>query len=177
MDLLYLGVIALVIVVIVGWRLRGDHTDKRNILPPHLRSAQVLYIDDVKLNKIFRSQRFRIQGKPDAILRITPGTTVIVEYKSRHHGIYDSDVTQLIATAIAVRETYPDVHEGYVVLGSGKYKRIDLTASTGDLFRAIEGEVIATREAKSGKPPEYIPVVHKCKKCGVRYACARSLAN
>ena len=142
---------------------------------PELKNKKLLYVDNGKA-KAFCSKTYRIRAKPDYIYRIDPNTDAVVEYKDRQGRIYRSDEVQLIASAIAAREKYPNIKRGYIYTRGRKRKVYDLAAPTPTLLKSIEMELHYARQAVVGVETRSEGSPNKCRKCGVRYACNRSVA-
>ncbi len=137
---------------------------------PDLDGKRVIYRDWFGA-PVFRSERYRIAAKPDMLFEINSNELAAVEYKSRRGPVYESDVAQLVATVIAVREQYSGVTVGYVYTGSGESRRVDCRGTTEELLQSIAGELRYARLTKLGYKPDGVSVVHKCRACGVRRSC------
>lgn len=133
-----------------------------------------IYSDSGGGGYAFRSKRFKIKAKPDVLYKIlNDDSYIIVEYKSRENeSIYISDENQLIATAIAVKEKYPSLKEGYIYTKGGGFKRINLNHSQHELFQQIAKEVRQTRRIETGNLPRgYQRDGRKCKTCQYTSRC------
>ena len=62
---------------------------------------------DTGNKKPFRNKAFMIVAKPDFIYKTKAGEYVVIEYKSRVGKVYSSDVSQTLASCLAVRSKYP----------------------------------------------------------------------
>lgn len=120
----------------------------------------------------FASYRHRIRAKPDFMYLNRDGTVCIVEYKSRRSGIRRSDITQLIATAIAVKDdSQYDVRCGYVLTRGGSRQRVNLNKTTDELVSDIQTALHEARQIKKGNQPIPQPEHRKCRGCGFRQTC------
>jgi CRISPR/Cas system-associated exonuclease Cas4 (RecB family) len=140
------------------------------VIPELKRGARLIYCDESR-RKIFVSHTYRIRACPDFIYQNTKGEMMIVEFKSRIGGIKASDVNQLIATAIAVKSTYPTIRYGYIYTRSKTYRKVDLHISLPELVEKIMPELSACRAIAHGNRPYFKAVVHKCRKCLYRSEC------
>ncbi|MCF6767597.1 Dna2/Cas4 domain-containing protein [Thiotrichales bacterium 19S11-10] len=126
-------------------------------------------------DKIFSCMDHRVRAKPDFLYELSDGSIAIVEYKSRKKGVMPSDVSQLIATAIAVKGHYKNqVKKGYILTGRGSYKEVNLDMSSHRLVKSIEYQIRAVRDIIRGKEPKLTPNPNKCQNCGFRHICTFS---
>ena len=138
-----------------------------------LRQANaILVYNDEKQQRVFFSKRYQIAAKPDFIYRYQDGTHAIVEYKSRTSDIYPSDRMQLIATAIAVKESGKyQIKRGFILNRNGQYEKIDFDIPTDILFAQIEQPLTQARSIKQGNSVTPCPTREKCTGCGFREIC------
>jgi hypothetical protein len=141
-----------------------------------IKKHRLIYCDD-QAQKTFQSAQYKIRAKPDFIYEIDPENLCLLEYKARSGGVYPSDIAQLIATAIAVIETYSNVTHGYVYTRGGKYQKVQFgspndTDRIAKLVRKIQSELNTARTIKSGK---FVSVSkqsqRKCQACGFHSHC------
>lgn len=137
---------------------------------PNLKGRRVIYCDSGYAS-IFRNKKHRIVSKPDFIVVDDKNRKIVVEYKGRKRGIYSSDINQLKATIVAVRDKHPGVVTGYVINDSGQYKKVDAYKSTELLVSEMKTQINNVRLIKSGVCIEYTPVTKKCKGCGFNESC------
>jgi len=155
--------IAAVLAVVLALLLRSR-------LPSH-----VVYLDTGRSHS-FVSAVYRIKAKPDELSYQAPDILSLTEYKSREKGIYPSDKAQMIATAIAVKESGHDIDVGYLQTGNGEKHRVELSGSTESLFSQIAVHANNARMAVSGIEPIATPVKFKCNSCPYRTKCPHSVA-
>lgn len=167
-TLLWLLLVAVVLLLVI--RDRSGSRSPRTFPV----KGKIIYSDQGRKSKTFVSQEYRIRAKPDFLVRQPDGRLVLVEYKSREKPPNDSDVTQLIATAVAVRETYPDLKRGLVYTRGGQ-RKVDLSASTDILIRKIKTPLDAARAVKSNESVRAAPSQGKCRACGYRTECSDSM--
>ena len=162
----------IVVIAVVGsyYQQRTKHRTRFGIKELSEKNANLIYADE-KGAKTFKSSRFKINARPDFIFQLASGEQVLVEFKSRRTKLYDGDVKQLIATAITVKETYPNLKRGYVCNLSGQTRKIDLDLPLDVLARKIKNETIQLRAIKAKKEPIFSPVLAKCNACGMINHC------
>jgi len=142
----------------------------RNRLP-----SNIVYLDTTR-SKVFESQVYKIKAKPDELSYEVENELSMTEYKSRESGVYPSDRAQMIATAIAVRESGHDVSVGYLQTGNGKRHKVNLSGSTEQLYSKIALHAKNARLASKGIEPEATPFKFKCNSCAYRTQCPHSVA-
>ncbi len=130
------------------------------------RSKQTaIYVDHNRNNTVFYSTRYAISAKPDAIT----GPTTIEEMKSRRRGIYASDRAQMIATALAVRSTYP-ITRGILVTTEKRYD-VSLAGTDEALFEQLTDEYAQATLIANGIAPTANPSPGKCRVCEYQTLC------
>lgn len=150
---------------------------KRKTFPlkiPQLKGRKLIYCDTNNAS-IFRNKKHKIAAKPDFIVLDDNNNKIIVEFKSRNKGIYSSDINQLKASVIAVRDKYPNITIGYIINGSGEYKKIELNKSTDSIALEIKSLLNKIRLLKNGNQIQHIPEKHKCMRCGFNENCNYSV--
>lgn len=153
----------------------GQKNKVRAGLPVH---ARVVYSDTgawSRLEKPLFSQRYRLTGKPDYIVRDETGATIPIEVKPmrgarqpRH-----SDTMQLMAYGVLIEEKFR-ARPAYGLL---KYRddvfRIEFTDELREEFFSVLQALKDARRAKNVPRSHDDPI--KCKYCGYRDACAERL--
>lgn len=132
--------------------------------------GKVVYADEGRKSGQFESYKYRIKAKPDFLIREPSGELVLVEYKSRLKNPNPSDVEQLIASAICVKEKYPDLSQGMVYTRGGK-KMVDLSGSVDELAQQIWLSLQSARRAKCGVEVRPSPSLPKCRSCSYNNIC------
>ncbi len=141
---------------------------------PALRNGKLIYTDDKK-SEVFYSKKHKIRTRPDFLIKMPNGDVVPIEYKSRKSGIYPSDIEQVIATVIALRDKFPSINYAYILNRSGQHKRIDCNKNTDELLERISRSVWAVRAVANRKTVmPSITSVKKCQGCGERLICSHS---
>lgn len=142
---------------------------------PARRGARTLYLDVDGASRVFESRRYGIRAKPDKLERCRDGGVELVELKSRpRRRPYPSDVAQVIAATLAVREAGLDVRAARLETPVGSHA-IDLDASDDALFRRIRPAVGIARQVAAGVEPRATPAVAKCGGCGYRDLCPHAV--
>ena len=141
----------------------GLYFGARYLLPELFLGEQpkVIYKDTGNA-KIFRNKKFRVEGKPDAILLTRVGY-IAEEFKSRKRGFYESDIVQAKAAALAARSEYP-ISSIFL-----------LPPSDQALFDDIAEYYNMAARAKQELLPARAHFV-KCRHCAVKYACSEAKA-
>lgn len=155
-------------------RPRAPH----QIIPALKKQGVNLIYNGETSEQVFTSSRYKIRAKPDFIYERADGSLILVEYKSSRRRAMKSDITQLIATAIAVKSHHKNkrVTTGYVLTGKNYYKWVDLSKSLDLLALEIERPLSVARQVKNGYQPSADPVKKKCLACGYQYVCEHSEA-
>ena len=163
-------IVVLLVVLIVAalvWRVIST---PRHVLPI---KGKVIYADSRSNVTTFRSYRYRIKSRPDYIVAMPDGNYAILEYKSRLRGIFRGDVQQLIAGAIAVKESCPKKNftVGMVFNASGETQTIDLRPSVANLAKSIDKGMGVARQVRSRQAIRHQSEAGKCRPCGHRVSC------
>lgn len=132
-------------------------------------NAKKIFTDNGKKN--FNSTKYKISARPDFIYEEPDGSKIIVEYKSRNNPVRESDIIQLIATAIAVKESHPTVCKGFIYTQGNHIEIVDLSKSIDELANSISNEIIKMRAIKMRVRPSFEPIESHCFACGFRDAC------
>lgn len=148
--------ITLLVVVVVGF-----------ILYRSSRTTGIVYQDEGKQSKIFINKKYGIAAKPDTILNTIDGY-VCVEYKSRRRGIYEGDIAEAKAAALAVRSKYPIV--AIQIKNQTETNVIQLPESDDELYEQIRRYKEMAEAAKTQLLPAK-PNQFKCRHCAVRASC------
>lgn len=147
----------------------------RGVFWPRTRfgfKGKIVYIDTKENNKSLISNKYQLLAKPDFIFQEPNGNCVLVEYKSRSSGIYNSDVKQVYASAICARENGYKVVRAIVATKTKNYD-VDLNSSNKQLYSLINSEVEFIRsviEKRVISAPVYSFQV-KCRSCGFKSTC------
>lgn len=156
--------IGLLILAFLAWRW-----SKRRGSPLGI-PGKLLYADGGRRSRLYSSKRYRINAKPDFIIRLPSGENAIAEYKDRANRVYESDIVQVLSSVLAVREHMP-LQRAYVVTRNGK-QEIPLPADNDEIYRRIERNVTWARQVKK---KELIMVGCRnkgaCHKCSLKHAC------
>jgi CRISPR/Cas system-associated exonuclease Cas4 (RecB family) len=132
--------------------------------------GKLLYADLGRKSKLFTSYRYRIKAKPDFIIQLLNGENAIAEYKDRNGPAYCSDIAQVKASALAVREEIPLQH-GFVVTRNGRYP-VPLHPDSEQLHSEIAEYIELARRVK-GKQLilQYAANPRQCPNCSLRHGC------
>ena len=134
-------------------------------------SERVIYKDTGPKARVFVNKKYKVAAKPDLILKNIDGY-IGVEFKSRKYGIYESDIVEAKAAALAARSKYPIF--AIQIKNQTQNKVIVLPKSNDDLYREIEGYVSLASLASAKLLPAN-PHPMKCKSCPVKMSCNESL--
>lgn len=130
-----------------------------------------IWRDRGKQSKPFFNGKYYVLAKPDHIFQLSNGDKGIVEYKSRYGQVYDSDVAQTLASALAAR-TGHEIKWATIYTKSSK-KDVSL-GSDAEIWQKIKHLHKSVLIAKSGKViNEYNPNPKKCDKCAMKLNCQR----
>lgn len=132
--------------------------------------GELIWIDRGRKTKPFFNRQFRVLGKPDLMYRLNSGGVLAVEYKGRQGRIYDSDVVQAKAAALAARGEGYAVRE-LLVKTKGTEQRFSLAKADGALFNEIRHFVECARSAKKGAELPARPLAAKCRTCAFGPSC------
>jgi CRISPR/Cas system-associated exonuclease Cas4 (RecB family) len=148
-QVLLLG--AACLLVLTALVVRSVRRGQRDVLLDRMGlSGVITYADQGKKGSYFISKRYGIVAKPDFIVQLSTGENAIVEFKSRANGrLYGSDIAQVKASALAVREKMP-IQRAYVMAGTRRHE-IYLAKNDETLFSEIQKEVEYTRRAAQGE--------------------------
>ena len=133
-------------------------------------SERVIYKDTGPNARVFVNKKYKVAAKPDLILKNIDGY-IGVEFKSRKYGIYESDIVEAKAAALAARSKYPIF--AIQVKNQTQNKVIVLPKSNADLFREIEGYISLASQARLRLLPA-TPHPMKCKSCPEKMSCNES---
>lgn len=133
-------------------------------------SGKLIWTDHGMKTKPFYHSKFLVFGKPDLMYRIKRGVKA-VEYKHRLGQVFDSDIAQALAAALAARGSGYRVIEVLVKTRSTELS-IDLRESDAAVYSKLKGYVLLVRKAKDGRPMQKKPELRKCRSCAYREACA-----
>lgn len=176
MIILWIFLIIIAVFVLIAYRKSTKPKTPRTFIR-ELRNDKVkLVYQDNGNGRVFASESYKIRAKPDFIYTLPTGDTVLVEYKSRHRGIYESDVKQLIATAIAVNGHYPNIKHGYIYNRLGEVKHVNLNFPLSMLAQKIQVEVASLRSIATGSIPTFSPVPVKCRYCAFVWQCDKKIS-
>ena len=137
--------------------------------------GKIIYADQGRKSKTFTSYRHKIRAKPDFLVKQQDGSLILLEYKSRQKPPNPSDVVQLVATAIAVKEQYPELNEGMVYTRAGK-RWVNLSGSTDELADRISVPLASARAVRANLSVCATPMVRKCRSCSYRTECSDKAA-
>ncbi|MGY0314277.1 hypothetical protein ACV4QK_20620 (plasmid) [Alteromonas macleodii] len=132
---------------------------------------RVIYKDTGPKARIFVNKKYNIAAKPDLILK-KPEGYIGFEYKGRKRGIYESDIIEAKAAALAARSKYPIY--AIQIKNQTQNKVIVLPKSNADLYKEIERYVLLTSQAQSKQLPA-TPHPMKCRVCPVKTSCSYRL--
>lgn len=146
-------------------RLRGLGLQPEGSVP-----TRVLAADDSSLgSSILRSERLRLTGRPDALVRVA-GQLIPVEYKPTAGRLYRSHELQPAALCALLKGEYGERPPyGVVVLAGGRQVRVPYTA---ELESALLAELYAVRKVlQEGQAPGPEWKGRRCEACGYRAIC------
>jgi CRISPR/Cas system-associated exonuclease Cas4 (RecB family) len=134
-------------------------------------SGKNIWLDTGRNTKPFYHPKYAIVAKPDAINRVK-GQLQAIEYKSRYGPVFQSDIVQVKAAALAARASGYDIRSA-LVRTSNQSKLIDLPRSDKDLFEDIRPYYEQAKHIKSGKHHLAVasPDPKKCAKCAYYEHC------
>lgn len=135
----------------------------------------LIWLDQGRSTRPFFNKIFKVFGKPDYLYRLQDGSILAVEYKHRNQAIYDSDIVQALAAALAARGEGYRVYQIMVKTISSE-KLIDLPRDDVDLYKLVSQYVNTARETKAGFMVNPDPLFYKCKACAYRELCEHSAA-
>jgi CRISPR-associated exonuclease Cas4 len=140
----------------------------------HLPDGEIIYIDDLQKAPILKSEKYKIWGRPDLLLKI--GKDYIpVEIKTGRipKGPLFSHIMQLTAYMVLVEENYKTPPYGLLKYGPQIYK----IEYEEDLKNLMLQKVKEMREAlKTGEVHRNHHKVGKCLHCSRRDICPERLA-
>lgn len=134
-------------------------------------APKVLYKDTGPRSRVFINKRYGIAAKPDAILQ-TPDGIVGVEYKSRRHGIYLSDIVEAKAAALAARSKYRIC--AIQIKNQTQSKVFPLPKNDADLYNEIK-HYKELADAAQHQLLHAEPHPAKCRACPVNRHCSERL--
>ena len=141
-------------------------------LSPSVKEDRVLYQDKGLRSKVFTNKKFGIAAKPDLILRTQEGD-VVVEYKGRIRGIYQSDIAEAKAAALASRSKYKIV--AIQIKTQTESQVFYLPKDDNALYSEIKDYIEMARVAETNHLPAS-PQKFKCKGFPVNQSCSESAA-
>lgn len=130
-------------------------------------SERIVYKDTGPKSRVFVNKKYKVAAKPDLIIKNIDGF-IGVEFKSRQYGIYESDIVEAKAAALAARSKYPIY--AIQIKNQNQNKVIVLPKSNDDLYREIERYILLASQAHSKLLPAS-PHTMKCKSCPVKMSC------
>ena len=167
---IFILILFILVIAVVVYQQNVSRTPQQLIRD--LKDAKLIYNGE-KESGYFSSYNHKIRAKPDFMYQHTDGSISIVEYKSRQSGVKQSDVSQLIATAIAVKDdTQNNIKFGYVLTKGGSQKKIDLDKGSSDLDQYIHAALKEARDILNGSGATPSPSRQKCSGCGFRGVCS-----
>jgi len=128
-----------------------------------------VYIDKGRRSRPFVNKKYGIVAKPDRIKRKKNRTYKLVEFKSRSSRVYESDVAQAFAGAIAASNTYK-ITEVEIELGNGKIKKYEFTNPALEYKRLLPTIALAL-QIKKGKKIDRLAPEYKCRSCMYQEHC------
>jgi CRISPR/Cas system-associated exonuclease Cas4 (RecB family) len=159
--------LALVALVLLGRLVRTRR--HRRVAALLGLEGTVVYADN-GTTRAFVSRMYGIKAKPDFVLRLRTGDYAVVEFKSRANGrLYESDVAQVKATALAVRSRFP-VKRAFVMAGDLRHE-IKLPADSKALHAQIATLAKYVRLAERDPLAVYNAHPGKCRACAHRNGC------
>lgn len=161
---LYIAFILAFILVLIYFLLKKSPKDN----PFNIRGSLV-WMDRGRSTKPFYNNVYAVFGKPDYLYKTETGVTA-VEFKSRYGAIFQSDIVQSKAAALAARGSGYKV-DTVVVKTSSQIKSISLPHSDKELFDQISRFVTIAQNAKIGIAIPGSPSYGKCKGCAYRDRC------
>lgn len=164
MNNFYIALVVVFFFVLVYFFLKKS--SKEN---PFNINGSLLWIDRGRSTKPFYNNAFAVFGKPDYLYKTNTGVTA-VEFKSRYGAIFESDIVQSKAAALAARGSGYKV-DTVVVKTSTQMKSISLPHSDKELFDQISQFVAIAQNAKAGISIPGSPSYGKCKGCAYRGRC------
>lgn len=168
-----MGAIILILIFFIALfiYLKNSSTGPQRFIP-YLKGTKLIFNGEKK-TEIFSSDYYQIKAKPDFMYQHKDESVSIVEYKSRPSGVKRSDISQLIATAIAVKaEKKHNVKFGYVLTENGSYEKIDLDRTCSDLIQEIYTPWKEAMNILNGGKATPKPGKEKCRGCGLKHACS-----
>lgn len=172
---IFILILFVIVIAVAVYQQNVSRTPQQAIRD--LRGAKLIYNGEKEAG-YFSSYNYKIRAKPDFMYQHTDGSVSIVEYKSRQSGVKQSDISQLIATAIAVKdEIQQNVKFGYVLTKGGSQEKIDLDRSSSDLVQDIHVVLKEARNILSGATATPNPSRQKCSSCGFQDNCSYSKAR
>lgn len=170
-DFEVLPIVAIVLLVILGWRWLLHFARRARALPRELRGAPVIFAE-----RLFRtSGQVSITAKVDRVYRNRAGKLVLLELKTRWvHRAFFSDVIELSAQrlAITVQTGMPVAGHAYVLTVSPDERRsvwhrvqlLNSAAVTALAFRR-EALLVGATIPHCAKSPRV------CRECGFLPEC------
>ncbi len=174
MDLPPLNVLVALVVLAVGL---GVAAAAARALAARRRESALgaLVAVDAGAPMTFRSERYRLTGRPDVVRRLPDGRLVPVELKSRSSppaGPTPSHRVQVAAYCLLIEEATGRVPPfGAIRYGDGHEFRIDWTPAARASLLALRAEMDRPYDGRA------TPSRAKCARCGWRAGCdARAAA-
>lgn len=135
-------------------------------------ASSPLYSDKGIGSKVFKDKVRRIRAMPDRI-EGTQRSALLLEYKSRKGGVYNSDVVQAIASVLAARGSGINITGAQIHTRGGSVKTIEL-GDDASLERKIKHPLMNARIVMSGGVPKATHQKVKCRGCGYNQVCEYS---
>lgn len=162
-------------VVSILFYIAKEHLPKKpEQIIPHLKKGKLIYKDSTA-KFYFSSLNYKIRAKPDFIYKVDE-EYILVEYKSRKGNVNASDIAQVVASALAVKETYPRLVTAYIYTLGGDIKTINLNKPNHHLASQIKNELDFVRAIETNNPLFFNPQSHKCKACSFKLSCKLMVA-
>lgn len=135
--------------------------------------GKLVWYDKNNRKKPFFNKKYKVFGKPDLIYKTLQGY-LLVEFKSRKGGIFESDITQAKAAALAAR------YNGYkisdiLIKTATEEKYITIPTLDSELHDDIESAIKIARLAKNGSALKALPYPRKCRACAFNHDCHYSV--
>lgn len=137
-------------------------------------SGDVIYEDDSGGRKrTFVNLEYGLSARPDRIEKTRDGG-ILTEYKPRRGPVYQSDINQVYAGALAARGAGIVVTKGRVE--TGRAERVFSLPDDEGMLSKIRKPLEQARIVKQGGVPEAYPNKNKCTGCSYEAVCEHSQA-
>lgn len=138
-------------------------------------AGKLIWVDRGRQTKPFFNRQYKVLGKPDLMYQLDEDGVMAVEYKSRNGRIFESDIAQGKAAALAARGAGYDVRH-LLVKTSKTEQRFALPQCNDQLYGDIKEFVKCARSAKRGHVVTAKPQRYKCRTCAYGQSCQSSAA-